>query len=206
MQLNFNDDRVIISPVDSELEAAIRHLAKDEFLVLKDVEETYIQTYHNDDGTYQLEYRSGSAEEHFGVNPELITIDDVCRAFDLFASHSKELDSVVQWERMQLADDDWEEVGEEDDGNESMVEFQGVMMPESWQAQIENAQKMPTVSMSNENLKRIPFGQEQRTFSSLNCGDCGVLASQFHVPGCDAEQCPKCGDQLISCDCQIDED
>jgi hypothetical protein len=33
------------------------------------------------------------------------------------------------------------------------------------------------------------------------CHDCGVSEGQLHKPGCDMEQCPFCGGQLISCDC-----
>jgi hypothetical protein len=34
------------------------------------------------------------------------------------------------------------------------------------------------------------------------CPDCGAKAGEFHRPGCDIEQCPYCGQQLISCDCR----
>jgi hypothetical protein len=33
------------------------------------------------------------------------------------------------------------------------------------------------------------------------CHDCGVKEGQVHGYGCDMEQCPFCGTQLISCDC-----
>jgi hypothetical protein len=33
------------------------------------------------------------------------------------------------------------------------------------------------------------------------CGDCGVVVGGFHHFGCDMEQCPRCGRQLITCDC-----
>jgi hypothetical protein len=35
------------------------------------------------------------------------------------------------------------------------------------------------------------------------CHDCGCPDGGFHHPGCDAERCPMCGGQLISCGCKI---
>jgi hypothetical protein len=36
---------------------------------------------------------------------------------------------------------------------------------------------------------------------SGRCGDCGVATGGIHHFGCDMEQCPRCGEQLIGCDC-----
>lgn len=38
------------------------------------------------------------------------------------------------------------------------------------------------------------------------CHDCYVGRGEYHHVGCDAEVCPWCGGQLISCDCPVDED
>jgi hypothetical protein len=35
----------------------------------------------------------------------------------------------------------------------------------------------------------------------FRCSDCNVMPGGVHHPNCDQEQCPKCGGQLISCDC-----
>ena len=32
-----------------------------------------------------------------------------------------------------------------------------------------------------------------------NCGDCGAKPGQLHIPGCDMEECPICGKQIITC-------
>jgi hypothetical protein len=34
------------------------------------------------------------------------------------------------------------------------------------------------------------------------CPDCDVAPGEIHEWGCDIEQCPYCGGQLISCDCR----
>jgi hypothetical protein len=34
------------------------------------------------------------------------------------------------------------------------------------------------------------------------CPDCGAGAGEVHEPGCDIEQCPRCGGQLIACGCR----
>lgn len=35
--------------------------------------------------------------------------------------------------------------------------------------------------------------------SKPNCHDCGAKPGELHDPGCDMEQCPECGGQLICC-------
>ena len=37
------------------------------------------------------------------------------------------------------------------------------------------------------------------------CPDCACRVGQYHHPGCDMEACPKCGEQMISCNCSLTE-
>jgi|WetSurMetagenome_2_1015567.scaffolds.fasta_scaffold09629_2 hypothetical protein len=51
-------------------------------------------------------------------------------------------------------------------------------------------------------LKPIPY--DPKTFHFPNwyrCPDCNVAPGGKHHSNCDNEHCPKCGGQLISCDC-----
>lgn len=52
----------------------------------------------------------------------------------------------------------------------------------------------------------IPFGDEPGRTSGDGCSDCGVVRGGWHHPGCDLQQCPACGRQLMSCGCRFDED
>jgi len=35
------------------------------------------------------------------------------------------------------------------------------------------------------------------------CTDCGAIPGTYHHGGCDAEKCPRCGHQVLSCHCSI---
>ena len=37
------------------------------------------------------------------------------------------------------------------------------------------------------------------------CPDCNAYVGEYHLPHCDIERCPKCGLQLITCDCEFTE-
>lgn len=51
-----------------------------------------------------------------------------------------------------------------------------------------------------QSLPPVPVSQEWA--NSGFCGDCLAPVGGLHHPGCDAERCPKCGGQLISCECE----
>ena len=54
-------------------------------------------------------------------------------------------------------------------------------------------------------LIKIEDGKEvekvQRHMCGAPCGDCGAKKGEYHWDGCDQEYCPKCGEQLLMCEC-----
>jgi predicted RNA-binding Zn-ribbon protein involved in translation (DUF1610 family) len=63
-----------------------------------------------------------------------------------------------------------------------------------------------TVMIGGEEYERIPFGDDRDFDPDMEegdvCHDCNAGIGQYHHAGCDAERCPACGDQFISCDCE----
>lgn len=49
-----------------------------------------------------------------------------------------------------------------------------------------------------EEIEPIPYSPD---YDSERCHDCYTPRGGIHHPGCDMEQCPRCGGQLISCSC-----
>lgn len=81
-------------------------------------------------------------------------------------------------------------------------------MDEAWKKQLaewkEVAQKRILVEQEKTHLGnylRVRYGEENVDWEAdkYECHDCGVAKGQIHVFGCDVEECPVCGDQLISC-------
>jgi len=65
------------------------------------------------------------------------------------------------------------------------------------------------VEVKEYNCELIKYGDEKRydEYGGMNdypkqCPDCGVLKGREHLSCCDIEECPLCGSQLISCECQ----
>lgn len=91
-----------------------------------------------------------------------------------------------------------------------LVVFRGEEIPKKWHPialkEIEFNQKYHTLRDENGiNYERIKYSS-QRDFTDKIfpfCGDCSAIDGEYHIFGCDLEACPKCGNQLISCECDI---
>lgn len=84
------------------------------------------------------------------------------------------------------------------------VIFNGVEVVRGWPEKIAAAQLKPSVLIADVEYQRIRYGAEAEDWGagSKPCR-CAVTKGQLHVPGCDVEQCPACGNQMLSCDCVI---
>lgn len=60
-----------------------------------------------------------------------------------------------------------------------------------------------TIIIKGKEYDSIPFHDDDDE-TIIRCHDCNVKSGEFHHPGCDAERCPICGGQIISCDCLDD--
>lgn len=86
-----------------------------------------------------------------------------------------------------------------------MVYFNGIFMRQVLRDAIIEEQKRPILIIDGIEYERIRRGSETwwQDDEHLHrpCHDCSVVTGQIHLYECDMEQCPKCKEQLFSCDC-----
>lgn len=85
------------------------------------------------------------------------------------------------------------------------VEYNGMKVRDHWPEMLEQAQYQSSVLVTTA-YDRIRHGSERywgrRKLSTKHvCHDCAALPGQFHVPGCDMEECPSCKGQALACGC-----
>ena len=106
MILTCNDEDVFELPDAECLREKLSELDYDEFAVLQMTDQYYMQTYHNDDDSWALEYRAGSAEAHyFATNHN--GLEDVMTAFQLYLEKNEEWISKWTWELVDFEDDEF---------------------------------------------------------------------------------------------------
>jgi hypothetical protein len=87
------------------------------------------------------------------------------------------------------------------------VIYKGRRMVVYWPERIEQAQLQPTYKIAGQEYQRVPYGLERGDWGAdaHPCGDCKVVMGEYHVPSCDVEQCPLCGNQALTCDCEYED-
>lgn len=56
-----------------------------------------------------------------------------------------------------------------------------------------------------EELKEFKEQWDAEAFDNRTCHDCGVEPGEYHHPGCDSEECPRCSEQYFICGCMTPE-
>ena len=69
--------------------------------------------------------------------------------------------------------------------------------------QIIEAQQHTVYWIAGAPLARVRYGDEPTCGAppSHPCSDCHAAVGELHVPGCEHEACPACGEAVIGCDC-----
>lgn len=83
------------------------------------------------------------------------------------------------------------------------ITYNGIEVPRGIPAEIIRAQAVEQYTVDGMAYARIRYGSELGFQSDWTraCGDCAVAVGQFHLDSCDIEQCPRCGQQALSCPC-----
>ncbi len=92
----------------------------------------------------------------------------------------------------------------------NLTVFRGEEIPVKWRSialkEIEFNQKNHTLrDRDGKNYERIKYSCQNEHSDGIlpYCGDCSAVDGEYHGFGCDFEICPKCGNQLISCECDL---
>lgn len=93
--------------------------------------------------------------------------------------------------------------GDHDKGE--VIDHRGTQVMKGWPEKIEEAQTITFYEVDGTKFERVRFGSEVPSSAAGRkyCRDCAVLQDEFHVPGCDVEECPRCRDQALFCACHL---
>jgi hypothetical protein len=81
-----------------------------------------------------------------------------------------------------------------------LVAFRGKKAASFWPEKLKRSQDKKTYLA---HVSRIRYGDELLDWKADEkpCHDCFAIKGEFHVPGCDVEECPVCHGQALGCDC-----
>lgn len=90
---------------------------------------------------------------------------------------------------------------------QNFVVYNGIEMHKESPAEIVAAQGITYLEVEGKRYDRIKYGEEpgwlvvDPGFAEEPCHDCAILKGQYHLDGCDVEECPKCHRSLLGCGC-----
>jgi hypothetical protein len=95
--------------------------------------------------------------------------------------------------------------------NKEFVVYRGRQMHRRWPTRLLAAQTIPSLTLDRIEFLRLPWGAETHWSTRLKdisppefCPDCGAAIGELHGPYCEQEECPKCGGQLLSFECNFE--
>jgi len=75
-----------------------------------------------------------------------------------------------------------------------------------YERQIENGGRGKlTVEDIRGEMENFEDNWEPAGWNNRACHDCGADAGEYHHPGCDSEECPRCQGQYLTCSCVTEE-
>jgi hypothetical protein len=91
--------------------------------------------------------------------------------------------------------------------SDRMIVYRGISMIQGWPDRIKAAQGESTYRIAGVDVGRVRYSDEKSDWNAdkLPCHDCGVFKGEFHVKGCDVEECPQCNGQVGGCGCDYEE-
>lgn len=100
--LNINDDQLLEEPDDDGIRAGVASLENEQYAILSRADEDYIQVYRHDASDFQLEYRAGSDDEHYGATTPDFSVEQIQQAFLAYASGKQDWQAAWAWEKMDI--------------------------------------------------------------------------------------------------------
>jgi hypothetical protein len=92
---------------------------------------------------------------------------------------------------------------------ENVVYYNNMFVSIELRDEILSEQYKNILLIDGKEYERIRYGSSLEGFDNIEyakrpCHDCQVVEGQIHLLGCDMERCPKCRNQLISCNCEFE--
>ena len=102
MELNLNDDKMLQEPSGEQIRSGLASLQDEQYAILSRGDEDYVQVYRHGAKEFQLEYRAGSEDKHFGATSEEFTVEQIQDVFAAYAAGGADWQSGWTWEKLDL--------------------------------------------------------------------------------------------------------